>query len=404
MPIPTLSPGESRDDFLSRCMGDSSMVSEYPDNDQRFAVCSTQMGEKAVNLTPTEEMAEEARRGLAWRDEYGRGGTEVGIARARDISNRRSLSPDTIGRMVSFFARHEVDKRAEGFRPGEEGYPSNGRIAWALWGGDPGKAWAERKQRELEKHLPQDSYIVSKSNAMYQVKSIPVEIKDLNLADRMVTGYFAAFGSTDYDMDVFEPGAFGKTISEWGPNGKNKIQHLYQHDVKMPLAKPSVLVADDYGVYFESRFAMTSYATDVLKLYEAGVINEHSVGFQILRAAPEQKDGKTINRISEVRMWEGSTVTFGANENTPFVGMKSMDKKQIVERVNQLTKAVRNGTFTDDTFHLLEIQLAQLNQFIADHLPDNQEPETKSTLEVIAPDEMDAIIDSFTIKHLVKWN
>lgn len=103
-------------------------------------------------------------------------------------------------------------------------------------------------------------------------------------------------------------------------------------------------------------------------------------------------------------MWEGSTVTFGANENTPFVGMKSMDKMQIVVRVNQLTKAVRNGTFTDDTFHLLEIQLAQLNQFIADHLPDNQEPETKSTLEVIAPDEMDAIIDSFTIKHLVKWN
>jgi hypothetical protein len=45
--------------------------------------------------------------------------------------------------MVSFFARHEVDKQAEGFSPGEEGYPSNGRIAWALWGGDPGKTWSE---------------------------------------------------------------------------------------------------------------------------------------------------------------------------------------------------------------------------------------------------------------------
>jgi len=93
---------------------------------------------------PTQEMAEEAQRGLDWREEYGRGGTEVGVARARDISNRRNLSMETVGRMVSYFARHEVDKEAEGFRPGEDGYPSAGRIAWALWGGDPGQAWANR--------------------------------------------------------------------------------------------------------------------------------------------------------------------------------------------------------------------------------------------------------------------
>lgn len=95
--------------------------------------------------TPTQAMAEEAQRGLDWRAEYGRGGTEVGVARARDISNRVNLSDDTIGRMVSFFARHEVNKEAEGFRQGEDGYPSAGRIAWALWGGDPGKSWAEKE-------------------------------------------------------------------------------------------------------------------------------------------------------------------------------------------------------------------------------------------------------------------
>lgn len=91
---------------------------------------------------PTDAMAEEAERGLAWRREFGRGGTEVGIARARDIANKRDLSMDTVRRMASFFARHEVNKEAEGFRPGEDGYPSNGRIAWALWGGDPGQSWA----------------------------------------------------------------------------------------------------------------------------------------------------------------------------------------------------------------------------------------------------------------------
>lgn len=100
--------------------------------------------------TPNEAMKEEAQRGLDWRSEFGRGGTEVGIARARDIVNGRDLSEDTIGRMVSFFARHEVDKEAEGFRPGEDGYPSNGRIAWALWAGDPGKTWAEKEWAKIK--------------------------------------------------------------------------------------------------------------------------------------------------------------------------------------------------------------------------------------------------------------
>jgi HK97 family phage prohead protease len=93
---------------------------------------------------PTDEMAAEAERGLEWRREYGRGGTEVGVARARDIANKRDLSMDTVRRMNSYFARHEVDKEAEGFRPGEDGYPSAGRIAWALWSGDAGQAWAAR--------------------------------------------------------------------------------------------------------------------------------------------------------------------------------------------------------------------------------------------------------------------
>lgn len=99
---------------------------------------------------PTTEMKEEAQRGLDWRSEFGRGGTEVGIARARDIVNDRELSDDTVKRMYSFFSRHEVDKQAEGFSPGEEGYPSNGRIAWALWGGDAGYAWSRDKVNEMD--------------------------------------------------------------------------------------------------------------------------------------------------------------------------------------------------------------------------------------------------------------
>ena len=116
------------------------------------------MGAVMASYKPTEGMKEEAKRGLDWRSEHGRGGTEVGIARARDIVNGKNLSEDTVKRMYSFFSRHEVDAKAEGFRPGEDGYPSNGRIAHALWGGTPGYTWSkgitEMLKKEEERAAP----------------------------------------------------------------------------------------------------------------------------------------------------------------------------------------------------------------------------------------------------------
>jgi len=103
-----------------------------------------------IDFTPPEGARSEAQKGLEWRKEYGRGGTPVGWARARDIANGESLSPDTINRMVSYFARHEVDKQGEGWSPGEKGFPSAGRIAWALWGGDAGKSWSAKVKRQMD--------------------------------------------------------------------------------------------------------------------------------------------------------------------------------------------------------------------------------------------------------------
>jgi hypothetical protein len=108
-----------------------------------------------IDLRPTDSMAAEAKRGLAWRKEHNRGGTMVGVARANQLVNKENLSPSTVKRMFSFFSRHEVDKQGQGFSQGEDGYPSAGRIAWALWGGDPGFSWARKKvgqiNRESEK-------------------------------------------------------------------------------------------------------------------------------------------------------------------------------------------------------------------------------------------------------------
>lgn len=112
--------------------------------------------ERQEGYTPTDGMVAEARRGLEWRQAFGRGGTQVGVARARDIVNRRRLSRTTVVRMASYFARHAIDKRAQGFRPGEPGYPSAGRIAWALWGGDAGQTFA-RSVIESSRSLTEDT-------------------------------------------------------------------------------------------------------------------------------------------------------------------------------------------------------------------------------------------------------
>ena len=110
-----------------------------------------------INTKPTDGMKSAARRALEWRKEYGRGGTEIGVARARDIVNGSNLSIDTVKRMYSFFARHEVDKKAEGFSSGEEGFPSAGRIAWDLWGGDGGQTWSKRIVERV-KNIDERSY------------------------------------------------------------------------------------------------------------------------------------------------------------------------------------------------------------------------------------------------------
>jgi hypothetical protein len=92
-------------------------------------------------------MAKEAAKGLEYRKEFGRGGTEVGVARARDIKNRVNLSPKTCKRMKAFFDRHQSNRSGEDW--GNEHNPSAGYIAHLLWGGDAGYSWAKARVRQI---------------------------------------------------------------------------------------------------------------------------------------------------------------------------------------------------------------------------------------------------------------
>ena len=109
------------------------------------------VGDKTIDLMPTEGMKAEARRYRAWKKDGRPGGTDVAATRASQILSGDELSPETVVTMAAWFARHEVDKQGKGFRPGGDDYPSPGRVAWAAWGGDSGQSWSNMKSKAIKK-------------------------------------------------------------------------------------------------------------------------------------------------------------------------------------------------------------------------------------------------------------
>lgn len=108
------------------------------------------MSMAATELKPTAKMAENAKLGLRLREQFKRGGTEVGVRRAKQLAERQALEPADIKSMYSYFARHAVDKNTRSHSWGSTEDPSAGFIAWLLWGGDEGKAWVDRQRKKLD--------------------------------------------------------------------------------------------------------------------------------------------------------------------------------------------------------------------------------------------------------------
>lgn len=229
-------------------------------------------------------------------------------------------------------------------------------------------------------------------------------VKDIDTQSRTVKIAIASFGDSnlDRDGDIILSSAVTKTLKERGPKGTNEIWHLTDHYyiIEHALSKfKELYVEGDYLIGVSSP-SKTRIGNDVMELYADGHINQHSIGFTVL--SEEQAKGGT-NIIKELALWEGSTVLWGANANTPtFSVSKSMTKTQANSMLQRTIKSLRNGHYSDEGFSLLELQLKAIQQYISDLDEKATAPAIATQPVVKAADYSDLLSEIQSIKSLYK--
>jgi len=194
---------------------------------------------------------------------------------------------------------------------------------------------------------------------MIQYKSTNLEIKDLDLGKREVAAYFSGFNNEDSDGDIIRQGAFAKSLQE----RMKRIKHLYNHWDACGVFQR--LEEDATGLFGVTKIGNHTLGNDVLAMYQDGIITEHSIGFETIQSRPIVTGEKTVNELVELRLWEGSSLDkWGANHMTPVMGVSAKNLEQYSTAIEALTKAIKNGKYTDETIKEFEIKLKNIQAFL----------------------------------------
>jgi len=213
-----------------------------------------------------------------------------------------------------------------------------------------------------------------KINKAYGTRNLVLNIKDVDTATRKVVGYGSAFDVIDSDRDVIRKGAFVKSIQENGPNstGNRRIAMLRNHNWDWQIGKFLELEEDAFGLRFVAQLGTSSKGDDALRDYQEEILREHSIGFNYVSDKIKFIDESNFDdnghwEITEVKLWEVSGVTFGANEFTPVIdaaksGNTEEALSKYLELENSFMKAIKNGKGTDERQESLEARFKQLQE------------------------------------------
>jgi len=241
---------------------------------------------------PTESMKSAAQRALNWHKEGKRGGTSIGLSRANQIVNGTNLSDSTVKRMYSFFSRHEVDKKATGFNSGEEGFPSPGRVAWDLWGGDSGFSWSRAKVASMNKSLEKGGSVgtfvtwnssggqahgkilrvirngtVKVPNSSFEITGTPDSPAALVRVYEQVDGKWKPTDTiVGHKLDTLKPSAMSKSMDEL-MGETDDMEHPEDdwaglNERQSDQAESLCMIVEEYGQYDQSSKADGSHYAD----------------------------------------------------------------------------------------------------------------------------------------------
>ena len=164
--------------------------------------------------------------------------------------------------------------------------------------------------------------------------NLPFELKALN-DDGTFSGYAAIFGNVDRDGEVIERGAFKEFIK----NDDGKVVVLWQHNTKEPIGVADVS-EDAKGLRFEGSLVLDDATARKARAHMlAKSVRGMSIGFDTLK--DEIRDG--IRHLKELRLWEISLVTFGAN---PVAGVDSVKQAGQIDDVRECEEYLRDVGFS----------------------------------------------------------
>jgi HK97 family phage prohead protease len=195
------------------------------------------------------------------------------------------------------------------------------------------------KQHKLEQQALLWGMPGQKSHRSLMFKDFPSIMstkEDASNGDTIATGYLNAFGNKDSHKDIVHKGAFAKSIQERGPesNTPRKIAFLYAHNMSTPVGQFTKLVEMDAGLYYEGKLDMVPFVKDtIIPQMKSGTLNNHSIGYNYVWEKGMYDEDKDEYHWKELETFEGSVLTMGSNEMTPFLGFKDF---QSLDAVNDL--------------------------------------------------------------------
>lgn len=336
MPLVKPKDKEKREDFMSRCMRDETSTSEYPNADQRLAVCSSQFKNKKeeYSMSDIEKMGDAIKSltdVISSKAKYGDGSnakpnkpeSEAFIdtsAMEEDDMEKEARSEDMFdnaddakekAKEIGCVGTHTMDKNGKTIYMPCKTHDAYEEAITKTYGNDEEEDKYHKRPKKKSICVCQDDGVCQCDT---ELKHLTFETEIKSDAQGVFTGYGSIFGNEDQGNDIMKKGAFTKSLTK---RPASKVKMLYQHKTDEPIGIFTDMYEDNKGLYVKGQLAMgTQKGREAYELLKMGALDGMSIGF---KADPDKQgyneNKRGVRTLKEVDLMEISLVTFPMNES-----------------------------------------------------------------------------------------